>query len=213
MMQTRIVLADDQLLIRAGICALIDSLPDYRVEAACADGGETLAAISRMRPDIALLDIAMPGLSGIDVTKEIRRTDTKTRILILSSIDRRDIVDQALVAGANGYLLKDFILADLKSALDAVRDGQSFLTPRLSQTKISGETTEEDNALPTPHLTARQREILRLVASGKTSKEIARDLGISPKTVEFHRAGLMERLGVRDVTALTRFAVQTGVVS
>jgi len=212
MTRRHIVIADDQLLIRAGIAALIGSLQEYVIDAACADGTEALTAIRRAQPDIALLDIAMPGLSGIEVTRAIRELDGDMKILILSSIDRREIVDQALQAGADGYLLKDFILDDLQQALAAVVDGKGFLSPSLAGTAAlqapgAGELGRN------PRLTARQIEILRLVASGKTSKEIARDLGISPKTVEFHRAGLMERLGVHDVTALTRYAIQAGVVS
>lgn len=211
MKNTRIVLADDQLLIRAGICALIEALPGFKVEAACADGNEAIAQIRRLRPDVSLLDIAMPGLSGIEVSRAVRQFDQNIRILVLSSIDRAEIVNQALSAGVDGYLLKDFILSELQEAIDAVVSGRSFLSKKLTEAlqQCDGNV---DRARPV-NLTARQTEILGLVASGKTTKEIARELGISPKTVEFHRAGLMERLGVHDVTALTRYAIQSGMVS
>jgi len=211
MKNTRIVLADDQLLIRAGICALIEALPGCEVEAACADGNEAIAQIRRLRPDVALLDIAMPGLSGIEVSRAVRQFDQKIRILVLSSIDRAEIVNQALSAGVDGYLLKDFIMSELQEAIDAVVSGRSFLSKKLTEA-LQQHESNADGARPV-NLTARQTEILRLVASGKTTKEIARELGISPKTVEFHRAGLMERLGVHDVTALTRYAIQFGMVS
>lgn len=209
MKTVRIVLADDQLLIRAGIRALVETLRGYRIEAECADGNEAIEAIQRLRPDVVLLDIAMPGPSGIDVARTIRRSDPDTRILVLSSIDRIDVIEQALDAGVNGYLLKDFVLAELQQALESVLCGQRFLSQRIHDMPLHLGLTGNGNGTA---LTPRQMEILRLVASGRTTKEIARNLGISPKTVEFHRGRLMERIGVRDVTGLTRFALQIGVV-
>lgn len=211
MKKTRIVLADDQLLVRAGIRALLEALPDCQIDAECADGLQAVAEIRRLMPDIALLDIAMPGLNGIEVSQAIRQFDRRIKILILSSIDRKEVVDQALAAGIDGYLLKDFVLDELRQALDAVLTGRTFLSPKIRD--LHGQRSLEGQTGSTTSLTARQTQILRLVASGMTSKEIARDLGISPKTVEFHRARLMERLAVHDVTALTRYAIQVGVVS
>ncbi len=208
---TRILLADDQLLARAGVRALIESLPNYEVVAECADGLQAIDEIRRLKPDISVLDIAMPGPSGIEVAQSVRKFDAATRILMLSSIDRREVVDQAMSSGANGYLLKDFILAELQEALAAVLNHGTFLSARLQelldQHDSHGEGSQKAN------LTPRQTEILRLVASGKTTKEIARDLGISPKTVEFHRSQLMERIGVHDVTGLTRYAILSGVLN
>jgi len=203
----QIVLVDDHLLVRAGIRALLESLPGYQVTAECTDGLQAIEEIERCRPDVVLLDIAMPGLSGIEVARLIRRTNPVLRILILSSIDRREIVEQALEVGANGYLLKDFILDELQQALLAVMAGQAFLSPKISELPNSDSGARGEN------LTVRQTEILRLVANGHTTKEIARELGISPKTVEFHRARLMQRIGVNDVTGLTRFAFQNGLLS
>lgn len=203
----RIVLVDDHLLVRAGIRALLESLPGYQVTAECTDGQQAIEEIERCRPDVVLLDIAMPGLSGIEVARLVRRSSPELRILILSSIDRREIVDQALEAGANGYLLKDFILDELQQALMAVMADQPFLSPKISSLPNQEQATRGEA------LTARQTEILRLVANGHTTKEIARELGISPKTVEFHRARLMQRIGVHDVTGLTRFAFQNGLLS
>lgn len=206
----RIILADDQLLIRAGIRAIVETLPGYQIEAECADGHETIAAIREMQPDVVLLDIAMPGPSGIEVARTIRQLDKETKILVLSSIDRQEIVKQALSAGVNGYLLKDFVLEELVQALAMTLDGESFLSPKLRAMGLHSETGSESGR--GARLTTRQTEILRHVASGRTTKEIARELGISPKTVEFHRSRLMERIGVRDVTGLTRFALHMGIV-
>jgi DNA-binding NarL/FixJ family response regulator len=210
MKTSRIILADDQLLIRAGIRALFETLPDYTLVAECSDGHSAIAAIREHAPDVILLDIAMPGPSGIEVARSIRQFDTSIRILILSSIDRPEIVEQAMLAGANGYLLKDFILEELLEALKTVLLDETYLSPRIrdyaTQPNCNGKNGSGNQ------LTSRQREVLRLVASGKTTKEIARDLGISPKTVEFHRGRLMERIGAHDVTGLTRFALQHGVL-
>lgn len=207
MTKIRIVLADDQLLVRAGIRALLETLPGYTVAAECADGHTALAEVERHRPDVVLLDIAMPGPSGIEIARTLRQRDPSVRILILSSIDRREVVEQALEAGVNGYLLKDFVLDELQQALAAVLADAAFLSPKICD--LTRSTVCGNDALLTP----RQTEILRLVAYGKTTKEIGRALGISPKTVEFHRARLMQRIGVRDVTGLTRYAVQHGLVS
>ncbi|MFN4326649.1 MAG: response regulator [Azonexus sp.] len=206
----RIILADDQLLIRAGIHALLASLPEYELVAECSDGHQAIAAVRQHKPDVILLDIAMPGPTGIEVARAIRLVDQKTRILMLSSIDRRETIEEALQAGADGYLLKDFVLAELLAALNAVRNGQRYLSPRIEQ--LHREPTASSNPAGKTLLTARQLEVLRMVASGKTTKEIARLLSISPKTVEFHRSRLMERIGAHDVTGLTRFAVQNGVL-
>lgn len=210
MKTTRIVLADDQLLIRVGIRAIVDTLPGYQIVAECADGHETIAAIRQLQPDVVLLDIAMPGPTGIEVARTIRQLDSHTRILVLSSIDRQEVVEQALAAGVNSYLLKDFVLEELVQALAMTLDGKSFLSPKLRAMSLLSDTESEPGR--SARLTTRQTEILRHVASGRTTKEIARELGISPKTVEFHRSRLMERIGVRDVTGLTRFALQTGIV-
>lgn len=208
MKKTRVLLADDQLLIRAGIRAIIDTLPNYELVAECSDGHQAIAAIRQHQPDIVLLDIAMPGPSGIDVARSVRQFDTDTKILVLSSIDRKEIVEQAMSAGAEGYLLKDFVLGELLDALEAVQAGLRYLSPRIQNMDLEATVNPEVSSL----LTARQLEILRLVASGKTTKEIARFLTISPKTVEFHRGRLMERIGANDVTGLTRFALQHGVL-
>lgn len=208
MKKIRLVLADDQLLIRAGVRAIIETLPNHELVSECADGHQAIAAIQQFHPDIVLLDIAMPGPSSIEVTRSVRQFDTQVRILVLSSIDRPEIIEQAVQAGADGYLLKDFVLDELLCALNTVMQGERYLSPRIQHLEIDA----NGNGNPGKLLTARQLEILRLVASGKTTKEIARHLSISPKTVEFHRSRLMERTGASDVTGLTRFALQNGVL-
>jgi DNA-binding NarL/FixJ family response regulator len=206
----RVFLADDQLLIRAGIRALLETLPQYSVVGESAGGEETVAEVLRLRPDIALLDIAMPGMDGIEAARRIRAEAPEIRLLVLSGLDAQEIVERALAAGVEGYLLKDFILAELQLALNTVTGGGRYLSPKIQERLIHRVMAVD--ALGGA-LTPRQTEILRLVASGLTTKEVARDLGISPKTVEFHRAQLMEKLGVHDVAGLTRCAMQRGLIS
>lgn len=207
----RIVLADDQLLVRAGIRALLETQPQYEVVGESEEGRHAVAEVARLRPEVAVLDIAMPGLTGIEAARQIRALGLDTRILILSGIDRQEVVEEALAAGAQGYLLKDFVLGELHFALDTVIAGGRYLSPKIQERLISQVIARD--APESVQLTPRQTEILRLVASGQTTKEVARALGISPKTVEFHRAQLMERIGVRDVTGLTRYAMQRGLIS
>lgn len=208
MEKIRIILADDQLLVREGMRAMLDTLPQYEVVAQCADGGAAVEAVCRLRPDIAILDIDMPGTSGIEAAKQIHAAHPDIEILILSAIDRREIVEEALTAGASGYLHKDFVLDELRFALGTVLAGNRYLSPRIQDCLIN----EQDGAVSSG-LTRRQTEILRLVASGQTTKMVARTLGISPKTVEFHRSQIMSRIGANDVTALTRYAMQRGLIS
>lgn len=203
----RIMLADDQLLVRQGMRALLSTMPQYEVIAECADGFSAVETSCRLQPDVVILDIDMPGISGIDAAKQIHTSNPGIEILILSAIDRREMIVQALEAGVSGYLHKDFILDELRFALGTILAGSRYLSPRIQDSLIK----DKDGPI-TPGLTPRQTEILRLVAAGKTTKEVARVLGISPKTVEFHRAQIMDRIGVHDVTALTRYAMQNGLI-
>jgi DNA-binding NarL/FixJ family response regulator len=210
MVPIRIFLADDQLLVRAGIRALLETSPEYVIVGESADGPETLESARRLRPDVLILDIAMPGMTGIEVARRVAEEDTAMRILILSGLDGEEVVEQALDAGVQGYLLKDFILAELQLALATLLRGGRYLSPKIQERLIHRVTEKPGSGTD---LTPRQMEILRLVASGRTTKEIARTLEISPKTVEFHRAQLMDKIGVRDVAGLTRHAMQIGLIS
>lgn len=210
MEKKRIIIADDQLVVRAGIRALLDTLPQYEIVAECTDGLQAVETSCRLRPDVTILDIDMPGLTGIVVARRIREFDKGIKILILSSIDRQEVVDQALNAGASGYLHKDFVLDELRFALGTILGGGRYLSPRIQERLIKLVTGRDGTN--SPLLTPRQTEILRLVAAGQTTKEVALALCISPKTVEFHRAQLMERIGVHDIAGLTRYAMQQGLI-
>lgn len=205
MPQTRTLLVDDHLLARAGIRALLESLPGYSVIGECADGIEAVSMAKTLSPDLILLDLMMPGLSGIEVARHIRSFNHDTKILMLSVVDRQESAEKALDAGVNGYLAKDFIFQELADALASVRERGHYISPRLQPSPAGSDGADKPTA---PALTARQLEILKRVASGMTTKTIARDLGISPKTVEFHRSQLMQRVGLRDVAGLTRYALQ-----
>jgi DNA-binding NarL/FixJ family response regulator len=208
----RVVMADDHTLVRAGIRALLESMPGVEVVAESGDGREALELIAKHMPDVALLDIGLPGLNGIEVAKRVADESPRTRIVILSMHSDATYVTQALRAGVSAYLLKGAAVSELPLAFEAVKRGETYLTP-----KVSGSVVErflrESKLDPLEELTDRQREILQLIAEGHSTKEIAGILDVSIKTIETHRARLMTRLDIRDVAGLVRFAIRAGLVS
>jgi DNA-binding NarL/FixJ family response regulator len=213
MSPTRILLADDHTLVRAGIRSLLESIDDVTVVAEAGEGREALELIARHRPDVALLDIGMPGLNGLEVAKRAPQASPRTRIIILSMHADPAYVKKALRAGAVGYLLKGASVAELPLAIQAVMRGESYLTPKVSSSVVEGILEQEDRESdPLDDLTTRQREILQLIAEGQSTKEIAGILDISVKTVESHRLRMMERLDIHDVPGLVRFAVRAGLI-
>jgi len=214
----RIVLADDHHLVRAGIRALLEALPGVQVVAEAGDGHEALRRLLELKPDVALVDIGMPGLNGLEIVARVARDAPTVRLVILSMHGDPAHVAQALRAGARGYLLKDSAAEELSIALHAVLGGEIYLSPRVSRHVVEGflardTPAESDSAEPGAALTPRQREILQLVAEGRSTKEIAQLLGLSAKTVETHRSQIMERLGIHDLAGLVRYAVRTGLVA
>ena len=212
----RVVLADDHQLVRAGLRALLQSFADVQVLAECGDGHEALALVDRMQPDVLLLDIALPGLNGLDVAARVPKLSSRTRVLILSMHTGAEYVGQALRAGVAGYLVKDSAVDELRVALDSLRAGRPYLSPGISQAVLqgylrTGQAPPERAALDP--LTSRQRETLQLIAEGHSTREIAARLGVSVKTVESHRSQLMHRLDIHDVAGLVRFAIRAGLVS
>lgn len=211
----RILLADDHTLVRAGIRSLLESLPDVEIVGECEDGREAVALVEKHSPDVAVLDIGMPGLNGIEAARRISATSSRTRIVMLSMHTEPTYVRQALEAGASGYLLKSAAASELPLAIRSVMRGETYLTPRISQEVVRGYLRPEEGSAPAPlaGLTGRQREILQLVAEGQSTKEIAHRLNVSIKTVETHRQRLMDRLDIHDVPGLVRFAIRAGIVS
>lgn len=209
-----VILADDHHLVRAGIRSLLESIDGVEVLADCGDGRQALDLIEKHRPDLAVLDIGMPSLNGLEVARRTSQISPVTRVIILSMYADPSYVRQALKAGVAGYLLKGAAVSELSLALDAVMKGEKFLTPKVAQTVVEGFLRDGDpDGEPVEDLTERQREILQLIAEGRSTRDMAELLDVSVKTIETHRSRLMDRLGIRDVPGLVRFAVRAGLVS
>ena len=210
----KVLLADDHALVRAGMRALINELPGMEVVAETGDGQEALRLIGEKKPDLALIDISMPGLNGLEVAARAGKEYPSTRIVILSMHVDDEFVRRALVSGAAGYLLKNADRAELEMALQAVARGDTWLSPQVSR-RIA-ETYARGGGAPAGGpfevLTPRQREVLQLIAEGLSNKEIASRLNVGVKTVETHRTELMERLGIHGVAGLVRYAIRVGLV-
>jgi DNA-binding NarL/FixJ family response regulator len=209
----RVVLADDHALVRAGMRSLLGGMAQVEVVGEAASGEEALVLAERERPDVVLMDIAMKGMTGLEAAARMREQDPGVRVIILSMHAGEEYVLQALRAGAIGYLLKDAATGELELALRSVMRGESWFSPAVSRQVVEGYVQRVGGEPVADVLTARQREVLKLVAGGKSTKEIAFDLNLSVKTVETHRAQIMERLGIRDVAGLVRYALKTGLVS
>jgi DNA-binding NarL/FixJ family response regulator len=214
----RVVLADDHNLVRAGIRALLERLADVQVVGEADDGRAALELIAREKPDVALLDIGMPELNGLEAADRISREAPRTRLVILSMHASETYVAQALKVGVAGYVLKDACADELPILLRAVMRGETYLSPGVSKQIVEALRAQQGapsgGGSPLAEvLTPRQREILQLVAEGKSTKEIAHSLGLSGKTVETHRMQIMQRLDIHDVPGLVRYAMRAGLVS
>ncbi len=218
MSDVRVLLADDHTLIRAGLCKLVEAFEGFQVVAEASDGREAVRLARELEPDIALLDIAMPGLNGLDATALIAKATPQIQIIILSMHTAENYVLEALRAGAVGYVVKDAAVEELERALRAVRAGEHWLSPAVSRylvddyLRLARRETVGQSPTGPELLTPRQREILQLIAEGCTTREMAERLYVSVRTVETHRVQLMERLNIHDVAGLTRFAVRSGLV-
>lgn len=210
----RILLADDHALVLAAMRLLLERLDGVQVVAEAYNGRDAVALAKTQRPDLVVMDISMRELNGIEATAQIKSDSPSTRILILSSHTTEDYLHRALKAGASGYLVKDSIPQELGTAIKAVMRGDSYLSPTVSKHLVSGFVRggagQRESSLDS--LTPRQREILQLIAEGKSTKEIAYALDLGIKTVETHRSALMERLDIHDVAGLAIFAVRHGLV-
>ncbi len=206
----RIVIADDHGIVRSGIRLLLERQPGLEVVAEAADGIEARDVVVSERPDLAILDVKMPGLTGLQATREIKAQVPDTAVLILSMHDDERYLFEALKAGASGYVLKSQADEELLEAIRAIERGDPFLTPSAQQSLIRDllERGEPDN----PELTPREEEIVKLVAEANTTREIAAMLHLSEKTVENHRGNAMKKLGMRDRVELVRYAIRQGLI-
>jgi NarL family two-component system response regulator LiaR len=210
----RVLVADDHAIVRTGIRHVLEGEPGFEVVAEASTGTEAVALALALRPDVAVLDISMPGLTGIQAAGELRRGSPETRVLILSMHDNTEYVLESLRAGVHGYLLKDGAAAELGDAVRAVCRGESFFSPPVAyrlgavvRGEVGGGAAEV-----LAQLTARERQVLVGVARGQTNKQMAQELGISHRTVESHRESLMRKLGVYTVAGLTRIALEQGLL-
>jgi DNA-binding NarL/FixJ family response regulator len=208
----RVLLADDHALVRAGLRSLLNGMPGVEVVAEASDGAEALEVALRERPDVVLMDIAMKGMGGLEATTRLRAELPQVKVIILSMHASEEYVLQALRAGAAAYLIKDAATAELELALKSVARGENYLSPAISRQVVDGYVQRVGAAADVDPLTPRQRDVLKRIAEGRSTKQIAFELNLSVKTVETHRAQIMERLQIRDVAGLVRYAMRTGLV-
>ena len=209
----RVLIADDQVLVRAGICELLKILPDVTVVGQASDGREALRLMKIHQPDVVLMDTAMPGMNGLDATVLARKQFPTSKVIILSDQSNEEFVFRALRSGAAGFVLKDDSVGELYAAIKSVAEGGEHLSPQVTKNVIVGYLQGQEGADELiKRLTPRQREVLQLIAEGRSTKEIARILDISVNTVKTHRLKLMERLGVHEITGVVRYAVRLGLI-
>ncbi|MDQ1319467.1 MAG: hypothetical protein QG655_710 [Actinomycetota bacterium] len=210
----RILLADDHALVRTGLRMILDAEPDLQVVAEAADGYEALEALAGTPTDLAILDIAMPRMTGLQAAREIQRLHPHVRILILSMYDNEQYFFEAIKAGASGYVLKSVADRDLLEACRAAMRGEPFFYPGAITALIREHLNRARAGEPTGTsiLTAREEEVVKLVAEGYSAREIAATLGISAKTVDRHRTNVLQKLGLRDRLKPTRYAIRTGLI-
>ena len=214
MKAVRVLLADDHTLVRAGLRKLLESMPAVEVVGEAGDGLELLALAAKLQPNLVLMDIAMPGLNGLEATARVVKAMPDIRVLILSMHQDEEYVRQALRHGAVAYLLKDAAPMELELAVNAVLRGETYLSPAVSKGVVTDYVQRlRGEEQPGELLTPRQREVLQLIAEGQSTKEIARRLDLSVKTVESHRTQLMKQLDIHEVTGLVRYAMRAGLVS
>ncbi len=211
-MSIRIIIADDHAVVAEGLKHVVEAQADMEVVALAVDGREAVRLARDLQPDVVLMDLSMPELNGADATRAILERDPKCRVIVLSMYSEREYVRRALKAGAAGYVVKRSAAKEVVDAIRAVHAGQRYLSPRVADVVLDDYAGEERDD-PLARLSAREREVLQLLAEGHTSAQIAERLSLSQKTVETYRARLVEKLGIRDVPGLVRFAIQRGIVS
>ncbi|MCL4370796.1 MAG: response regulator transcription factor [Chloroflexi bacterium] len=215
MPKIRILMVDDHTILRDGIRALLSLYDDIEIVGEASDGREALDKIARHRPDVVIMDIAMPGLGGLEATLEVRKRNMESKVLVLSQHENKEYVHSVLKAGASGYVLKKAAGSELIAAIRAVYRGESFLDPSIARTVIDGYLGRDGESKRNSEydkLSDRETQVLKLVAEGASNKEIADLLCVSVKTVMGHRANVMEKLGIHSRTELVKYAIKRGLV-
>src|SRR6185503_10272659 len=211
-MTIRIIIADDHAVVAEGLKHLIEAQQDMQVLAIVGDGREAVRRCEELRPDVVIMDLSMPELNGADATRVLIEQDPARKVIVLSMYADHEYVRRALKAGALGYVVKRSAAKDVVDAIRAVHAGQRYLSPLVADAVVEqGANAGKEDRLA--RLSTREREVLQLLAEGRTGTEIAQRLSLSPKTVETYRARLVEKLGIRDVAGLVRFAIQRGIIS
>lgn len=215
-MSFRILIADDHEVVRRGLSVLLEGQPGWEVCGQAADGRDAVRKASELRPDVAVIDIGMPNLNGLEATRQILRANPKIKILVLTLHDCDQVVREVLDAGARGFLLKSDAAGELVSAVDALRQGKTYFTPTVSTMILDGYVRNShatgQAVLPDKRLTPREREIIQLIAEGKSNKEVATALGLSVKTAETHRSNILHKLNVHSASELVLYAVRNNIV-
>ena len=214
-MKTRILLVDDHKILRDGICSLVKGYDDMEVIGEAADGRSAIRLVQELSPDVVIMDISMPDLNGIDATRKITADYPKVKIIALSMHYDKQFVSEMFKAGASGYLIKDSAFDELEHAIRIVMDGKTYINPQIASLVVESlvSQTAPSNHKAFSLLTDREREVLQLIAEGKSTKQIASDLNVSAKTVESHRRQVMGKLNIRNVAELTKYAIREGLTS
>lgn len=216
----RLLIADDHEIMRKGIRSLLEAQPGWQVTAEASDGREAVEKAREIKPDVTVLDISMPSLNGLEAARQMIKNDARAKILILTQHESDPLIREVLDAGARGYVLKSDASRDLITAVNAVRSNKTFFTAKVAQIVLDGylekkpkkANTEDRKDEARSRLTPRQREIVQLLAEGKSSKEVAVSLGLSVKTAETHRANIMRRLDCHSISELVRYAVRNNII-
>lgn len=212
-MKIRVYIADDHAIIRDGLRALLEARDDIEVVGDAGDGRQAVAEIRSVRPDVVLMDISMPQMNGIEAAALVRDAAPRARVIMLSMHATSEHLFRALQAGARGYVLKNSAGAELVDAVRTVHAGKRYFSAKIADLLVDGYVRDERPTSPIQDLSARERQILQLIAEGRTSAEVARTLALSPKTVETYRSRLMQKIGVGDVVGLVKFAILHGLTS
>jgi DNA-binding NarL/FixJ family response regulator len=213
--KVRIVLAEDHTILREGLRALLSADPKFEIVGEAADGRQAVRAVEKLGPDLVMMDLSMPRMTGMDAIREIKRRYPETKIMVLTVHKTEEYLRTTLQAGANAYVLKDATRDELLMAIENVLRGKTYLSPGVSEKVIEGYLEGKESRLPGSTLgllSPREREVLKLIAEGYKNKEIGADLCISLKTVEKHRANLMKKLDLHNAAALTAYAIEQGLV-